>query len=66
MTLTLVEFAHATYSASPFGLSTISVGCSALGHVAAIVFVPRSMTATAARFHRLTNARFPPGSTRQT
>src|SRR4051812_41431725 len=49
-TLTFVELAHATYRASPFGDSTISVGCSAVGHVAVTAFLSRSITATAARF----------------
>src|SRR6266480_2618428 len=65
MTLTFVEFAQATYRASPFGDSTSSVGCSAVGHVVVNRFLSRSSTATAARFHRLTNARLPPGSMRQ-
>ena len=61
-----MELAHATYSALPSGESTISVGCSAVGHVATTAFFSRSMTPTAARFHRLTNARLPSGDSTQT
>ena len=62
-TLTFVELAHETYSALPSGARAISVGCSAVGQTAATVFASRSRTATAAFAHRLTNARFAPGST---
>src|SRR6478672_7041219 len=63
-TLTFVELAQATKSASPLGESTISVGCSAVGHVCTTAFFSRSMTATAARAHSETKARLPPGSAR--
>src|SRR2546421_578969 len=64
-TLTCVEFEQATYRVFPSGLRTISVGWRSVAQVPAIVFAARSMTATAALFHRLTNRRFPPGSARQ-
>src|SRR5262249_42546005 len=54
-TLTRVELAQATYSVRPSGDSTISVGCCSVGHAAAVFPLSRSMTATSALFHRLTN-----------
>ncbi len=40
------------------------MGCSAVGQVAVTAFFSRSITATAARFQRLTKHRLPVGSTR--
>src|SRR5262249_23796989 len=63
--LTRVELAQATNSVLPSGLRAISVGWLSVFHVAAIRSPVRSMTATPARFHRLTNRRLPSGCGRQ-
>src|SRR5262245_45627432 len=64
-TSTRVELAQATYSVLPSGDSAISVGWLSVFHVASRRSLVRSMTATAAVPHRLTNRRLPSLSGRQ-
>src|SRR5262249_49699488 len=64
-TLTRVELAQATNSVLPSGARVISVGCFSVGQAATGFFWSRSMTATAAWFHRLTNSRLPSAAGRQ-
>src|SRR6185369_7233423 len=54
---------HDTYSTFAFASMAISVGWLAVFHTLASLFVSRSITATPAFAHKLTNSRLPPGST---
>src|SRR5579859_346462 len=64
-TLTFVELAQATNSVLPSGVTAISVGWLAVDHVAVTFALGRSITATPAVPHRLTNRRLPSGCGRQ-